>query len=260
MQRPRIPSKLPESVHRQLNAYALAATAAGVGVLALTHPAEARIVYTRTHKLIQGQGQNLGIDLNHDGIVDFFFHRGTSALSTTSLRIRPAVSKNYIWGTPGAFARFASALPARFNIKSSKHFSNKSSADYGAIMYFKQSTSQGNHRTSGQWGGSQNRSPYLGLQFEIRGRRHYGWARVSIHVNPPLLPTYYLTGYAYETIPGKPIVAGKTHSEDDIDPVPGASLTNPVPDIPQPASLGALALGVRGLSIWRRRELVGAEQ
>ncbi len=237
----RKPTRLSESVHHQLNAYALAASAAGVGVLALAQPAEARIVYTRTHKLIQGQGQDLRIDLNHDRIVDFVLHRGTSALSTTSLRIRPAVRKNYIWGTLNEGRRFASALPVHFNIKSSKHFSNKSSADYGAVMYFKYSGSQNNH-TSGQWG-SQNRNPYLGLQFEIRGQRHYGWARVIIGSfgRPGLLPTYYLTGYAYETVPNKPIIAGKTKGPDVVTV--------------QPASLGHLARGASATSNWHSNQV-----
>jgi hypothetical protein len=42
----RTPSNLSDSVHQHLNMYALAASAAGVGVLALVQPANARIVYT----------------------------------------------------------------------------------------------------------------------------------------------------------------------------------------------------------------------
>ena len=40
---PRIPSKFPESVHKRLNAYALAAGAAGVGVLALANSAAIQV-------------------------------------------------------------------------------------------------------------------------------------------------------------------------------------------------------------------------
>src|ERR1700731_866247 len=42
----RVPSQLSESLHKRLSAYTLAASAAGVGVLALTMPAEARIIYS----------------------------------------------------------------------------------------------------------------------------------------------------------------------------------------------------------------------
>ena len=42
----RVPSQVSESLHKRLNAYALAASAAGLGVLAFAPPAEAKIVYT----------------------------------------------------------------------------------------------------------------------------------------------------------------------------------------------------------------------
>jgi hypothetical protein len=225
------PSNLSESLHHRLNSYALAASAAGVGMLALAQPAEAKIVYTRAHKPILGHGRDVMLDLNHDGIVDFVLRRGSSARYTTSLRIYPEVRKNdYIWGTQsqkGTIPRVASALPAHFNIRPSKHFSNKSSGD-GALMWWQYSkTSTG----EGQWG-PQNKNPYLGLQFKIKGRRHYGWARVQI-----IDGYYYLTGYAYETVPGKPIITGKTHGPDVITL--------------QDASLGHLARGASAMQAWR---------
>jgi hypothetical protein len=35
---------------------------------------------------------------------------------------------------------------------------------------------------------------------------------------------------------------------------PGASMTSPIPDRPQPASLGILALGAQGVPLWQRKE------
>jgi hypothetical protein len=59
-------------------------------------------------------------------------------------------------------------------------------------------------------------------------------------------------GYAYETIPGKAITAGATKGpEDDAQPA-AATTTSPTS---APATLGMLALGAPGLSIWRREEL-----
>jgi hypothetical protein len=72
--------------------------------------------------------------------------------------------------------------------------------------------------------------------------------------------TAVLTDYAYETIPNKPIITGKTKGPDDDsveqqnDPGPGASLISPIPETPQPASLGMLALGAQGAPLWRRKE------
>jgi len=41
----RTPSNLSQLTHKRLNIYALAASAAGVGMLALAQPADANIVY-----------------------------------------------------------------------------------------------------------------------------------------------------------------------------------------------------------------------
>jgi hypothetical protein len=67
---PRKTAHLSEPAHHQLNMYALAAGAAGVGVLALTQPVEAKIVYTPAHRVIGPDSRYL-LDLNHDGITDF---------------------------------------------------------------------------------------------------------------------------------------------------------------------------------------------
>jgi hypothetical protein len=47
---PRKTANLSESIHQQLSMYALAAGAAGVGMLALAQSSEAKIVYTPAHK------------------------------------------------------------------------------------------------------------------------------------------------------------------------------------------------------------------
>jgi hypothetical protein len=67
---PRETADLSVSIHQQLNIYALAAGAAGAGVLALAQPVEAKIVYTPAHRVIGPDSKYL-LDLNHDGIPDF---------------------------------------------------------------------------------------------------------------------------------------------------------------------------------------------
>jgi hypothetical protein len=64
---------LPESILKHLNMYAIAAGAAGVGVLALAQPVEAKIVYTSAHVVI-GIREHYSIDLNHDGMSDVVIH------------------------------------------------------------------------------------------------------------------------------------------------------------------------------------------
>src|ERR1700733_5529298 len=64
----RIHLKLSESAVHQLPQYALGATAAGVGMLALARPAEAKIVYTHADTPIPVNGGLIELDLNHDGV------------------------------------------------------------------------------------------------------------------------------------------------------------------------------------------------
>jgi hypothetical protein len=65
----RTTTTLPGSVRHQLNMYALAATAAGVSMLALTPPSEAKVVYTKAH-IVLHRRQGIKLDLNHDGVPD----------------------------------------------------------------------------------------------------------------------------------------------------------------------------------------------
>ena len=59
-----------QPLHRRLDCYALAASAAGVGLLALAQPADAEIVYTQVNQTIPFD-TTFNLDLNNDGIVDF---------------------------------------------------------------------------------------------------------------------------------------------------------------------------------------------
>jgi hypothetical protein len=95
------------------------------------------------------------------------------------------------------------------------------------------------------------RQAYLGIRFLIKGNVHYGWARVKVVQDSKHKFVAIVTGYAYETIPGKPIIAGATKGPDDAEPT--AALSS---HTPEPVTLGALALGAPGLSIWRRKESV----
>lgn len=80
---PRKTANLSESVHQQLNMYTLAAGAAGVSLLCLTSPCDAKIIYTPAHVVIGHGGTDLFyIDLNHDGISDLAI--ATSHNSCTS--------------------------------------------------------------------------------------------------------------------------------------------------------------------------------
>jgi hypothetical protein len=110
---PRKTSNLSQSIHQQLNMYAIAAGAAGVGLLALAQPAQAKIVYTAANTKLPINAP-FYLDLNHDGIKDFkLYLRSASGPPTgsrsvyNSLRIT-GQRNNEVWTVrlviPAAFA------------------------------------------------------------------------------------------------------------------------------------------------------------
>jgi hypothetical protein len=86
---------------------------------------------------------------------------------------------------------------------------------------------------------------YLGIKFLIDGKTHFGWMRLTVGA----ALTGYASGYAYETIADKPILAGKT-SGPDVE----SSVAPSVFPEKQPQLLGLLARGVDGVAIWRKAE------
>jgi hypothetical protein len=243
------PAELPESLHQRLNSYALAASVAGVGVLALARSAEAKIIYTPTHRVINPH-DSFRLDLNHDGVTDFTLKNYTYCNTDQCFfkLIEQAATGNGVEGIArSSFQPLASALNRGARIGGRGRF-------YGGIAILAYAYyGGGGSFASGKWVNVSNR--YLGLRFQSKGKTHYGWARLSVQVSKTLV-TSTLTGYAYETIPNKPIIAGKTKGPDEISvEEPDAALTMPVRE---PASLGLLAMGSPGLAIWRREEPVGA--
>jgi hypothetical protein len=226
-------ANLSNSVHQQLSMYALAASAAGVGVLALTQTADAKVVYTPVHHVI-GRNERYKVSLNHGEIGDLTFVN------------RYGCNQDYCEDALSAIPSTGNAVEGKFTVayalKPGVKIGPKEPFS-GRIMAFS-SSSEG---TFGQWANVSNR--YLGLKFNIKGKAHYGWLRLTVRLSGHARITATLTGYAYETIPGKAIISGATKGPDN--PEPTASLNTPTPE---PATLGVLAMGAPGLSIWRRKE------
>jgi hypothetical protein len=253
---PRKTANLSESVHRQLNMYTLAAGAAGVSLLCLTPPCDAKIVYTPAHMVIGHGGTNLlYIDLNHDGISDLAIATSHNSCTSECLVNLDAFPMGN--GVEGKKVRshsssFSSAFVLRPGTRVGPRAPFVHGGEFGCAMLdvFSFPFSQ-SRRLTGKWHDVTDR--YLGVSFIVRGKTHFGWARLTVHDKGHAI-TAVLTGYAYETIPNKPIIAGETKGPDDISvEEPDAALTMPTPE---PATLGALAMGAPGLSIWRRKELV----
>jgi len=216
--------RLPGFDHH-LRMYELAASAAGVGLLALAQPAEARIVYTKTHLVIAG-AERYNLDLNRDKITDFsvvnFFTTTCPDSCVQVLYLKPAAGNSQV-GSVKSFGHFAAAMNKGAVVGQKAHFLAGS-----AVMREAFSTQP----SVGPWNNVKNR--YLGFKFQIKGKIHYGWARLNVTGSGLGTIVATMTGYAYETIANKAIVAGRTaarrteDAEDSVD---------------QFGTLGALALG-----------------
>ena len=101
--------------------------------------------------------------------------------------------------------------------------------------------------TAGPWLNKQ--AMYLGLEFFIKGEVHYGWARLNVAAKSGDCKNICatITGYAYETIARKAIVAGQTKGEDEAT----KAMPDSAPSETQAATLGQLAQGAHGLADWR---------
>jgi hypothetical protein len=249
----RRPVPFRSGLERSLSAYATAAAAAGVGLLALKSSAEAKIVYTPAHTTIPVNGVPVSLDLNHDGVTDFLFSHvfwvgsGTSFLS--GVRAGASNPGNAMWGR-GVFnggwvsyqrncpSGFAAALPAGFRVRPNNSYLPKTAC---WVMAWRGAATGGGFSPSpttvGQWMYTQHR--YLGLKFMIGNEVHYGWARFSVILQDGRIQAT-LTGYAYETIANKPIIAGKIKGPDVITL--------------EPTTLGRLAQGASGMSAWREKK------
>jgi hypothetical protein len=235
--RPRKPSALSRSTHQRLNSYAVAASAAGVSVLALARASEAKVIYTETHQVTRAR-LPLYIDLNHDGIKDFVlrtrYYAGSyfsAGLDASGYRNINNVVAGRRYSHSSYFVSAASALPAGVRIGPERKFPVHH--PFMAMELFNRvHTSQ--YSDLGPWVSKAKgvRNRYLGLKFVIHGKVHYGWARFTVtlgHHRQYDDVTGTLTGYAYETIPNKGIITGKTKGQDTI--------------MVQPDMLGGLARG-----------------
>jgi len=255
--------KISDSLNRQLNTYAQMAGAAGVSVLALAFSSEAEVVYTETYRVTQSSFP-LYIDLNHDGINDFRLHAtyyagssgfevGLDAFGVANNR----VSGRRFRSSGGYFFSAASALQAGALIGPKGNFSVR--FPFMAVEHFSRIGSQ--YSDLGPWAGKGRgvKNRYLGLKFVVHGEVHYGWARLSVTLGhqrqlDDVIGT--LTGYAYETVPDKPIIAGRITGPDVIMMHPETGETRPLAPLvapaPAPATLGLLAKGALALDLWRR--------
>ncbi len=231
--RPRATARINSKLEKQLGAYLAAAGAAGIGLAALSPQAEATIVYTPANMTII-QNTLTPIDLNADGFPDLTisFYQGSHSVILwggvpTGNGLRLNASHHF-----AAAGLFGVPVGIGGVFGGGKNIKLEAQGGYGSFTFM-----------SGPWLNVNNR--YLGVKFLIGTSVHYGWVRMNVSTS------VVVTGYAYETTPNTSIRDGSTSGPTEVGSVTPAGLAKPVAP---PTSLGLLALGADGLSMWRREE------
>jgi hypothetical protein len=268
------PRELPEQLHHRLNSYALAAGAAGVAILACSVPVDAAPVCTKLH-----------IDL---------VGTDTYALNPAHQRVPPfnvVETYNNVSSLPGAFwnrgffiPNWAGAMPllgaknlpadVRFGASIGPGGNFAKGPSYGMLFTYGPPGHGTLHHHKGNLHFGQLN--YIGFKFGVAGQSHYGWVRLKVTFKPRTdgkMGIMHLDAYGYETTQDTAIHAGQCSEPEqargpDTQPVHSAgrklviagkakgpdNLSSLAASAPQPATLGLLALGSRGLAIWRREE------
>ena len=245
------------SLNRQVGQYALAAAVAGLSVLALADPAAAEVVVTKKTIPIPvstgSTAEPVAISLANNGVTDLSFTLSQGALPGRTLDFNAPNRNNGVLA--GGSAPYAVALTRGAKIGPV--------GSEARFFYFRGlvelSASSGvNKYCKGFWGSNpkyyllgcgEHKNEYMGVSFLLSGQTHYGWVRLTVRTSPdpngpPLTAT--ITGYAYETVADKPILAGTAGTE-----TAEVQATSEIQSR-DGASLGMLALGAEGLPLWRR--------
>ncbi len=193
------------------------------------------------------------ISLTNNGINDFSFSLYSFSYKSfrRSLRMWPVEGGAVVAQTSAHRLPSALALVRGAKIGPSAHFSNDNFANIeesqGGCSYAQSTCTQ---KFSGLWGGSP-KNRFLGVRFLINGETHYGWIRLTVTTATRAIISATITGYAYETVANKPILAGIAGTATaDTPTAERQDRRNSHGDIGP--SLGMLAAGAEALPVWRR--------
>lgn len=182
----------------------------------LAAPGWAEVVYTPVHVSIP-INESYNVDLNGDGVTDFtlkskyiqalcqFGDRYSWTLTATS-----AAGNFVVVDTDHIGSGYAAALPAGVSVDSSQGYYPGIAIMAG--LYWGQCGTG----TVGDWLNTLNR--YLGVRFlDSNGNLHYGWVQVSttayVDQYGVVHASTFVSGYAYETVPGQGILTGQMSDE-----------------------------------------------
>ena len=199
-------------IERKLAAYAVAA---GAATAATGQEATAAIVHVDLDPDVQVEFDVFPLDLNKDGVDDFEIQHGILSAPPWSSSYMVGLVQGVngsVVGSSSSSWRYASKLAASSTVGPQQEFQPHGAM--GSMSY--------SYSTWGSWPGEGK--GFAGVRFDINGEPHYGWIRMT--VDDFMVPTIH--DYAYETDPDTPV------------------------HIPEPCSLGMLALGAAGVTAMRK--------
>ncbi|WP_207536194.1 hypothetical protein [Desertivirga arenae] len=152
------------------------------------------------------------LDLNGDGFIDYvlssvllenndlpylylYINRKSPNQNRIIVRQGEELPLNALWGVP---------LEKDFVVQENLSSGLLWSLDQYKTALLNVSETSNSRTFGGEWLGKKEK--FLGLQFYIEGKKHYGWLRISHNLNQAKLA---IQDYAYNKIAGQPIKAGE---------------------------------------------------
>lgn len=228
---------LPAELERRLSSYAVAASAAGVVMLATVQPAKANsIVYETVNATLTTPG-SLSFSLNG---ARFAFNVSTYPYG------------GILYGGGASVLHHYGHLNAGYTIGPTVSTFARWTSQIEMVNYFGYIPSAGSFGGDfACFGGDRSMNApcagFIGLRFDFHGKFHYGWANLAVWATSspfrapggrfPVIPAVELISVAWNRQPNAPIVTGQTSNHT----------------APEPGTLSLLALGAAALPFWRRK-------
>jgi hypothetical protein len=196
---------ISNSLKKRLKAYSMTAGAVAAGITSVN----AQIDYTDIDPdTMASNTDTVQLDLNNDGVSDFVLVASSNSVSSGALNVYrnfiAPLNNNQVVGSSSSSYFYPYAIQSADTIDGDRSFNGGSNFQTLGWDYFSASATSaaytyGNIRVNGG-------DAYIGLQLEVNGNTHYGWARISLDLGGTLT----LKDYAYEQTACLGIEAGAT--------------------------------------------------